>query len=109
MSLQTDLIDYLRAESRGKINLSVAQANKIIELVTKPNTATAVAKVHKYSPAKSSYDLLRVIETTDDVVKEGIVKALETPPVEGFYRYDCYNSKAEFEGKIFSIHNNLFQ
>lgn len=108
MSVETAIINYLRNESKGVINLSDAQAKKIIEFITSPKENAAIAKLYKYSSIKSQYELMMSIKTTDTDLEKSITDALKTPPTDFFYMYDCYNSKGQFEGKIFSIHSNIF-
>jgi hypothetical protein len=46
--------------------------------------------------------------TTDKIIKQKIIEALDRGPAHHFYMFECYNSKGEMEGKIYTLNPALF-
>ncbi len=109
MKLHDDIIALVQSATRGMVTLGHAEAEKVIRLVKQyMDTPGAHAKLSRYNSVKNGWDLLRVARTTNEAIKQQIIIALESRPVDHCYMWECYNSEGLFEGKIFTIHTNLF-
>lgn len=109
MNTETQIINYLQQLSKGLVNINRAQARHIISLVTASSADTgALAKLLRYNATSSTWELIRVISTTDEAIAHRWQEALEKGPVHYFYQYILYNSSGESEGVIYSANSNLF-
>lgn len=62
---------------------------------------------HDYNRGETAWRLLRTIEASDDVINRAIVKALETAPDMGHYKYECTTSN-KTTCVIWSINSSIF-
>ena len=110
MSIEREIIEYLQQQSKGVINLQPSHARHIVEMVTGTRLEkTAIAKLHRKNDQLNSWDSLRNIRTTNEYIHEQIIKALENGPVMDFYMYELFNDAGEFEGRIFTIDQFIFE
>jgi hypothetical protein len=64
MNSENKIIEYLKDQSKGFINLSLAQARQIIRIAQGDgNGKNSHICILKYSPANQSYIFHRIIET----------------------------------------------
>lgn len=107
--IEAQIKDYLYRLSKGAVKINYQQARHIINLVVgKPEQGQAVAKCYRYNNVKNDYEPLVNVITTDATIQREVIAALERKPVTRFYRFDCYNSAGEFEGKIYTLNPELF-
>lgn len=103
------LQDYISKRTKGVCTITFQDARHIINLVTGVvNKGTARAEFFRFNACNNQYEKIRVIATTDEVIKAAILEALDRGPMYEFYRYDLYNAAGEFECRIFTVKNNLF-
>lgn len=103
------LQDYILKRTKGICTISFQDARHIVNLVTgKIQEGFSRAELSRYNGTNGHYELIRIIQTTDEAISKAIREALEVGPVNNFYRYDLYNAAGEFEGRIFTVKNNLF-
>lgn len=103
------IIDYLHQQTNGRVNLTIQQAGKIIELVRGQLDAPGpVAKLSRYSALNDKWEYLYTVKTTQQQIDAAITYAINSAPVLNTYLWECYNAAGEPEGKIFTIHANLF-
>lgn len=108
--IENDIIKFLYTTSNGKIDLSHTHARAIVNMVIGKGKKIIGAYVllHELDNQTKTFRLVRTIQTTDELIKEAIIKALETPPDMNFYYYKLFNSLQEYEGCIYSANPNLF-
>lgn len=105
---QQHLKDYISDITKGIVTINKVQADKITDIVIKGGNKTAFVKLSRWNGAKQTYEFVRTIETTEEAIKAEVIAALKKPLVEFCYRFDCFNSNEEFEGKIFTVNPALF-
>lgn len=109
MSMQQDIIDYLRATTKGRVTIPPSIADGIIAIVNgNGNPPGARAKLHRYNALKGDWEFIRTETTTDTAIAYQVREAIKHAPVDHCYRWDCYNSNGEFEGYIYTVNTSLF-
>ena len=110
MNTTNKIIDYLFTQSRGVINITPQHAEAIIDLVVYQyaRDIKAVAKLYRHNAVIDTWELIRTVHTTDEIIKEQIIIALEKKPPENFLMFECYNQAGQFEGRIYTINPSLF-
>jgi hypothetical protein len=68
----------------------------------------AFVKKYRFNAMHQTYELYRNIYTTDAVIKQRILEALEEGSVYLFYKYELFNSAGELEGTLYSVNASLF-
>lgn len=101
--------DYLYKISKGVITLKHQQAREIINIISgTPIDKKAIAKLYRHNPGRNTWEYLYFAYTTNNRIKEVIIKALEDGPIYGVYMWELYNEDGELEGMIYTIKNQLF-
>jgi hypothetical protein len=109
MSARQNIIDYLRRKTGGMVNLTNDMATDIIALARNEGIEqTAHVKLFRYNMLKKGYEIQYTLQSTDELIKANIKEALQKPPVNECYMWECYNSGGEYEGKIFTTNTSLF-
>lgn len=106
MTLEQQIINYLRTCSKGRVTITHGMAANIIEMVLQPGRCKAV--LHKYNYITGHYDVMQTMLTTADKMESVLKEALLHKPVEQCYRYDLYNEYNELQGYIYSLSISLF-
>lgn len=113
MSTTTKQIqDYLYDISKGVINVSPSQANRLIDIAINGGYSKEVlgtAKLHQYLPGTQSWKQIRIAHATDKAINIKIKEflAIDGAPMD-LYRWDCYNSDKQLEGLIYTANITLF-
>lgn len=107
MSIQRDIINYLKERSRGIINLTEEDATKIISMV-KDRVDLPYAILFRFNMATRVWDQQLTVKTSNEAIMQRMAEALNKIPPKECYKWDCYNSKQEFECTIYTLDINLF-
>ena len=109
MSAKSNIIEYLRLKSGGMINITSDMADDVIAMAHDIEiNKTAYAKLYRWNAAKSNYELMYTVSTTDELIQQNVHDALKKRPADQCYLWECYNSTGQFEGKIYTVNTNLF-
>lgn len=113
MRTETKIIRYLQQLSKGLVTISNEQAADIINMVkeTQQYQAAGVyacAKLYRWNATVENWEIMQVIPTTDELISQRIVEALDKGPVNFFYRYDLLDTNGDHQGSIYTANSNLF-
>lgn len=96
-------------QSHGTVTLTEQQAQAIIDIVLgTPRENRAFANMYLYNANCNSYEFVRTVYTDDRTVNAFVKIAIQKPPIEFRVRYECYNSRKELQGNIFTEDRLLF-
>ncbi|MEO5681437.1 MAG: hypothetical protein ABIQ88_02285 [Chitinophagaceae bacterium] len=103
------IISHLQQLTHGVLNLTIDQAQHIIELVQGvKNSPGPVARLSRWNENRHSWEFIRSQKTTQENIDTAIMAAIQETPVINVYMWECFNDAGQLEGKIFTIHNNTF-
>lgn len=109
MSARQNIIDYLRRKSGGLVNITNDMATEIISLARNEKIEhRAHVKLFRFSMQKKGYELQYTQESSDELIEKNIKEAINKPPVNECYMWECYNSQGDYQGKILTTDTNLF-
>jgi hypothetical protein len=109
MSMEQRLIDYVRQETNGRVNLTPGMVKGMIAIMNDVGQkGSALAQLHRFNALRGGWEFLYSRLTTDEEVNLQTREALKKNPVEREYRWDCYNSLGQLEGYIFTVNTSLF-
>jgi hypothetical protein len=105
MQVTDQIISLMSQRTKGLIKLTPKIAQEIIDIVISGGD-TAFVKLFRYEI--NTWKFYRQIPTTNEIVKQRVMEALDTKPVDYSYKFECYNSDGQLEGQIFTINSALF-
>lgn len=102
------IIEKISQQTKGLIKLSWDKATEIMNIVFDNSNQAYVVQYRHNSQMKGSWEKIRNLATTDQIIDEKIKEAIQSAPVMDFYKFECFNSDGEREGSIYTINPCLF-
>lgn len=104
MTPEQEIIAYIKTVTGGLVALTPKHANIIVSIALRQD----VPKVILFRYGIKAWEKVRTLATTQEAIDAAIKEAIKHRPVEGFYKYDCFNKDGQFEGTIYTVNPNLF-
>lgn len=113
LSTETKIIRYLQQLSKGLVTITKEQAADIIGMVKEDQRYRAAgvyacAKLYRWNATVENWEIMQVIPTTDQLISQRILEALDKGPVNFFYRYELLDTNGDHQGSIYTANQNLF-
>lgn len=108
MDAAIEIINYIKSITGGFVTIAPLQANHIIKLVENRHSNPLHPHANLFKWQGTRYVFIRTVITTDAIIDEQIIQALNKPQPKECYKYECYNTGNNKAGDIFSLNPELF-